>query len=319
MSGKRTRVYICYPERGGSVVYRVAWYFCQFSWHSSHTLNWQVWTYHLTWVIMRGESLAAWSSGVLLLFRSPALLLPQTAATYCKKNQKEIRWKNERRLGWTTIGRLTSSSKGVLGTVLPQGRPHACILRPHAAPGRCQAVWSVIEIIIAHLKQRRPRDAMAPPSFMDSTAEAGASDRGPQHGRAAAPPSSMAALPISAMSTGGSVQPEVITRCSCARPSKENGGGKPWRWDVREERACEGRGKPREDLPELRDASITARLAPAGRKMGLHTANFDNPKIGSIGEILDGADLLNLLHQTRCMTYDQLQYNSKDSFLLNLS
>jgi hypothetical protein len=26
----------------------------------------------------------------------------------------------------------------------------------------------------------------------------------------------------------------------------------------------------------------------------------------------NGSDDLNLLHQTRCMTYDQLQYNSKD-------
>jgi hypothetical protein len=28
---------------------------------------------------------------------------------------------------------------------------------------------------------------------------------------------------------------------------------------------------------------------------------------------LDGLDASNLLHQTRCTTYDQLQYNSKDS------
>jgi hypothetical protein len=27
---------------------------------------------------------------------------------------------------------------------------------------------------------------------------------------------------------------------------------------------------------------------------------------------LDGSDVFNLLHQTRCTTYDQLQYNSKD-------
>jgi hypothetical protein len=35
------------------------------------------------------------------------------------------------------------------------------------------------------------------------------------------------------------------------------------------------------------------------------TVNFDQ-------RILNGPDDLNLLDQTRCMTYDQLEYNSKD-------
>jgi hypothetical protein len=33
------------------------------------------------------------------------------------------------------------------------------------------------------------------------------------------------------------------------------------------------------------------------------------------GAEADGQDASNLLHQTRCMTYDQLEYNSKDTQL----